>query len=65
MLSPSGSGADYNYVTVALYNNFEAMENPFPTALLTQVHPGVNMTEFLDEDKRRPGPRAFRDVAMG
>ena len=47
VLSPSGSGADHNYVTVALYNSFEAMENPFPTALLTQVHPGVNMTDFF------------------
>lgn len=47
VLSPSGSGVDHNYVTVALYNSFEAMENPFPAALLTQVHPGVTMTQFF------------------
>lgn len=47
VLSPSGTEVHHNYVTVAIYNNFEAMENPFPDALFTKVHPGVNMADFI------------------
>ena len=47
VLSPSGTEVHHNYVTVAIYNNFEAMENPFPEALFTKVHPGVNMADFF------------------
>ena len=47
VLSPSGSEVHHNYVTVAIYNTFEAMENPFPDTLFTKVHPGVNVAEFF------------------
>jgi hypothetical protein len=46
VLSPSGSEAHHNYVTVAVYNSFEAMESPFPAALFAKVHPGLNMADF-------------------
>jgi hypothetical protein len=54
VLSPSGTEVHHNYVTVAIYDSFEAMENPFPRALFDKVHPGVNMADF---DKRTVSAR--------
>jgi hypothetical protein len=44
--SPSGSQVDHNYVTVALYSNFEAMENPYPSELIAKIVPAQGMAEF-------------------
>jgi len=44
--SPSGSSADHNYVTVAIYKTFEAMENPYPEALMAKVIPAKDMDGF-------------------
>jgi hypothetical protein len=44
--SPSGSSADHNYVTVAIYATFEAMENPYPQELLAKVIPAKDMDAF-------------------
>ena len=33
--SPTGTAADHNYVTVAVYANFEALENLYPNELLS------------------------------
>jgi hypothetical protein len=45
--SPSGTLVDHNYVTVAVYNSFEATENPYPDDLLAKIVPAQSMTEFM------------------
>jgi hypothetical protein len=44
--SPLGSSADHNYVTVAIYADYAAMENPFPAALVAKVIAGKDMDAF-------------------
>lgn len=44
--SPSGSSADHNYVTVAIYANYAAMEDPYPQALLSKVIAAKDMDAF-------------------
>jgi hypothetical protein len=44
--SPSGSSADHNYVTVAIYGTFAAMENPYPQDLVAKVVPAKDMDAF-------------------
>jgi hypothetical protein len=45
--SPTGTAADHNYVTVAVYANFEALENPYPNELLSKIVPAQSLPEFL------------------
>ena len=45
--SPSGTLVDHNYVTVAVYNGFEATENPYPDDLLAKIVPAQSVTEFM------------------
>jgi hypothetical protein len=45
--SPSGTLVDHNYVTVAVYNGFEATENPYPDDLVAKIVPAPSMTEFM------------------
>jgi hypothetical protein len=47
VVSPSGTQADHNYVTVAVYSSFEAIENPYPNELLAKIVPSQNMAEFM------------------
>ncbi len=44
--SPTGSSADHNYVTVAIYPNYAAMENPYPQDLVQKVIAGKDMDAF-------------------
>ncbi len=44
--SPSGTLVDHNYVTVAVYSSFEAMENPFPSELVAKIVPAQSTAEF-------------------
>src|SRR6476620_8223796 len=45
--APSGTLVDHNYVTVAIYDGFEATENPYPEDLLAKIIPAKTMTEFM------------------
>jgi hypothetical protein len=44
--SPSGSQADHNYVTVAIYGSFEATGNPYPNELISKLIPAQNLADF-------------------
>jgi hypothetical protein len=44
--SPSGTSADHNYVTVAVYKNFEGLENPYPNELISKIVPAQSLPEF-------------------
>lgn len=44
--SPSGTSADHNYVTVAVYKSFEALENPYPNELISKIVPAQSLPEF-------------------
>jgi hypothetical protein len=47
VMSPSGTHADHNYVTVSLYSGFEATENPYPNELIAKVIPAQGLSDFF------------------
>jgi len=47
VVSPSGTLVDHNYVTVAVYDAFEATENPYPDDLLAKIVPAQGRAEFM------------------
>lgn len=54
--SPTGSSADHNYVTVAIYANYAALEDPYPQALLSKVIAAKDMDAF---DKKTLAARDY------
>lgn len=54
--SPTGSSADHNYVTIAIYADYAAMENPYPEELVAKVIAAKDMEAF---DKKTLAARDY------
>jgi hypothetical protein len=54
--SPTGSSADHNYVTVAIYADYAAMENPYPQEFVARVLAGKDRDAF---DKKTLAARDY------
>lgn len=52
VLSPTGTEADHNYVTVRVYDSFDHLENPFSAEILAAALPGVDLTEMNNRTLR-------------
>ncbi len=46
VFSPSGTLVDHNFVTVAIYGSFEAVENPYSNELFSKIVPAQSAAEF-------------------
>ena len=44
----SGSGDEYNYVIITLYDDAEKLENPWEAEIPGKVHPGLKTEEILE-----------------
>lgn len=45
---PSGTNAEYNYVTINIYSDFDQTENAFSGEIVQQAHPGASDADFGD-----------------
>jgi len=45
----AGTGSDYNYVVMELYDSFDGMTFPYSDDIISKVHPGMNEAEVMDK----------------
>jgi len=45
----AGTGSDYNYAVMELYDSFAGMTFPYSDDIITKVHPGMNEAELMDK----------------
>jgi hypothetical protein len=45
----AGTGSDYNYVVMELYDSFAGMTFPYSDDIIARVHPGMNEAELMDK----------------
>lgn len=45
----AGTGSDYNYTVMELYDNFAGMTFPYSNDIVSKVHPGMNEAEMMDK----------------
>jgi hypothetical protein len=45
----NGTGSDYNYVVMELYDNYDGMTFPYSDNIITKVHPGMNEAELMEK----------------
>lgn len=45
----AGTGSEYNYAVMELYDNFAGMTFPYSDDIVSKVHPGMNQVEMMDK----------------
>jgi len=45
----AGTGSDYNYAVMEIYDSFAGMTFPYSDDIITKVHPGMNEAELMDK----------------
>ena len=45
----SGTGDEYNYVAITLYDNSENLENPWKPEIPAQIHPGLTIDNIMEQ----------------